>query len=430
MLTGARLVGGSMQLLRCGQPEMKSAGESADLLPEAVASIFARAQLHGSRRIPIVRLAAPVLACLLVQDAPPVAPPPVPQSRRDETGRTERLAAQQQALEQQLAAMQKFGHEEEWIAAARKLALARLQEKKEPRFVEVGEQVIAMPLLHSIMFSNLLTSHPDTEPSDPVKPHPLESIVDFDQQLAAHGIDLLYVALPSKLAIYPETLLPLPDVTGFSGMASFVTRFLLDATAAGVEVESLTAPFAAARAPADPAKDDLLYLQSDPHWTARGTELAAQVVAARIARYPWWKAGPLVTGKTFRVERKEIAYSAGDDMASRGARNETLHGNCLIGDSGYFKTLDEKSPILVIGDSYTRVHQQCSADFCSQLCRFTGHRIDVVFELNGGSKQVRQKLARRDAAQWKGKKLVIWLVPDQLLLPDSRWGKVAIFGDE
>jgi hypothetical protein len=94
-----------------------------------------------------------------------------------------------------------------------------------------------------------------------------------------------------------------------------------------------------------------------------------------------------------------------------------------------YDALEPRSPILVFGDSYVRVHHERAADFVSHLCRFTGWKIDCLFAVNGGQKQVHQKLERRDAAQWKGKRLAIWLVPEQIVMPRSKLDPALLFAE-
>ena len=48
----------------------------------------------------------------------------------------------------------------------------------------------------------------------------------------------------------------------------------------------LWTPFLKARAE---AADTELFQRQDTHWTSRGLDLAASVIAERIARYPWAK---------------------------------------------------------------------------------------------------------------------------------------------
>ena len=354
-----------------------------------------------------------------------------PWVERRDPARAGRMAEQRSLLEAQLAAMEKCGGEAEWIAAAKKLYDEwGGMEREGPGFVAAGDWVLTSALLDAIVWGK--------GPLPPDKRAPLEDgrldvllmVADLDRQFAAQGIDFLVVTVPSKLAIYPEILLPEAKRDGFAGMGSVVAKLLLELNREGVETLSLTREFVAARHPAD-AKEDLLFLKSDPHWTVRGAELGARHVAERVAQYPWFKRGPIAEGKHYEVADEEVPYSAGGEMASRGSRDETMRGNVVKTRKGEpYDALDPRSPILVFGDSFVRVHRERAADFVTHLCRFTGWKIDCLFAVNGGQRQVHQKLERRAAAQWKGKRLAIWLVPEQITMPRSKLEPAQLFGEE
>ncbi|MBL8841776.1 MAG: hypothetical protein JNL90_09650 [Planctomycetes bacterium] len=370
---------------------------------------------------------APVVAPVPVfaDERPPVTGIRPPVDRADPR-RKARLAKQKEALDRQLAAMERFGHEPEWVEATRALHTAWVAEHAEITYVEVGDWVFTETLMRNIATSKIPGPLEKREPNEDGTLPALLDLVDLDRQFAEQGIDFLVVTVPSKLSVYPEAVLPELPLEGFAGFGSNLTRLLVEATREGVEALSLTAPFVAARG-AIGGSDDLLFLKSDPHWTVRGSTLGAEKVAERIAQYPWFKPGPWPAGRHYHVEERGIPYVAGSDLASKGARDETMRGHVLVANSRPFNVVDAKSPILVFGDSYVRVHNEWAADFCSQLCRFTGWKIDAVFATSGGQTQVRQKLARRERGQWKGKKLAIWLLPEQLRLKAVKVDPIELF---
>jgi len=353
-----------------------------------------------------------------------------PWVERRDPERPARLAEQRAALEAQLAAAERCGGEAEWIAAAKKLYDEwGGMEREGPGFVTAGDWVLTAALLDAIVWGRGPLPLEKRVPYEDGRLDVLLMIADLDRQFAAKGIDFLVVTVPSKLSIYPEILVPDAKHDGFAGMGTVVPRLLLELNREGVETLSLTAPFVGSRDPAAGAKEDLLFLKSDPHWTVRGAELSARHVAERVAKYPWFKRGPLEEGKHFKVVDEEVPYSAGGEMASRGSRDETMHGRVVkTRKDEPYDALEPRSPILVFGDSYVRVHHERAADFVSHLCRFTGWKIDCLFAVNGGQKQVHQKLERREAAQWKGKRLAIWLVPEQIVMPRSKLDPAQLFG--
>ncbi len=381
-----------------------------------------------------------VLLFPLGQEAPVPAPaadgagpvtgvhPPV---ERSDPTRAARLAQQRQDLESLLARMEQFGHQDEWIAdCTRRYEAWDALHPDEPGHVEIGEWTITTALLRAISLVPRAPALERRSPKDDGTYTLLVTLVDLERQFAARGIDFLVVAVPSKLSVYPEIVLPELKGVGFAGMGLCVVKQFLESSREGVETQNLSEPFVAARVPEDPSREDLLFLKSDPHWTVRGAELCAEHVAQRIAEYPWFKRGPYKENSHFRVEERSITYNAGDELASKGSRDELMRGRVVVQGNQPFPSLDPRSPILVFGDSYARVHNEQGADFCSQLTRFTGWKIDCVFAASGGQQQVRQKLARREPADWTGKRLAIWLLPEQLAIARLRYEPIELFAEE
>jgi len=380
------------------------------------------------------RLTAAVLAAVLAlaaQRAAAQAPPPgagvAPRTDTLEEQREARLARQREAVVAQLAAMEKFGQEERFLAALRAVGDAAPQGDEEAapfRPVKVGR----VPL--GAFSSFVRWQSPRAGRDRPVAidlelpNHPFAAIADFDRQLRGRGLDFLLVVLPSRLEIYPELACELAATDGFAGMGAATQRFLLELNRAGVETLSLTGPFVAARFGADPA--DQLFLRSDPHWTPRGAELAAKVVAEQVARFPWFERGSIVEGRDVRIEPRDFGYDPGPALAKRGAEVEPVSGNTLWTGDKLFDAADESSPITVLGDSNVRLHSMTACDFCTQLCRFTGWKIDAIQAYGGAAEQVRRKLARREPSEWQGKQLVVWVVPETLLVPTEWWKLVPL----
>jgi hypothetical protein len=370
------------------------------------------------------------------QDAPPAAPSGdpkavAPASPPADAARTARLAAQRAVAEAEIAAIDKFGQEPRFLATMRAVVDQTPAEEEEGapfRPVRIGKVALAT------FGSFVRWQSPRAGREKPVAldldlpHHPYAAIVDFDRQLRERGLDLLVVLMPSRLQIYPELVTDMPASPGFAGTGIETQRFLLALNDAGVEAIGLTGPFAAERFGAERPSDQL-YLRTDPHWTARGAELAARVVAKEIARYPWFEPGPMKEGRDFHAEERDFAYVPNEALTKRGAEKEAMTGRCLMrGDAPdqLLDAMDPAGPIIVLGDSYVRVHSMTACDFCSQLFRFTGWKIDVIQTYGGAAEQVRRKLARRDPTQMQGKKLIVWVIPETILPPNDWWKLVKL----
>jgi len=269
--------------------------------------------------------------------------------------------------------------------------------------------------------------------------NPVPVIGAFRKLLAQHGVDLLFVPVPTKVEIYPDKAASPPDKAASpphkaasppdkaasqpgkdAGMAAFAgkvvnpfeRKFLLELAAEGVETVDLLPALLATRA------DDKSpsYQAQDTHWTSRGLELAAKVVAERIRHYPWYK--ELAAHKRAYHER-DAPFSRHGDLQSRLPENErakyapeNLVGHQVVDAAGNPYDDDPDSPVVLLGDSFTGVYQlmDCEhAGVSAHLAKEIGYPLDLVMSYGGGP-NVRQKLMRRGEAALGTKKLVIWMM--------------------
>jgi len=262
--------------------------------------------------------------------------------------------------------------------------------------------------------------------------NPVPVIAAFRKLLAQHGVDLLFVPVPTKVEIYPDKAASPPDKAAAppdkaasragkdAGMGAFAgkvvnpfeRKFLVELAAEGVETVDLLPAFLATRsdnkAPA--------YQAQDTHWTSRGLELAAKLVAERIRRYPWYK--ELAAHRRVYHER-DATFSRHGDLQSRLPENErgryapeTLTGHQVVDAAGNLYDDDADSPVVLLGDSFTGVYQlmDCEhAGVSAHLAKEIGYPLDLVMSYGGGP-NVRQKLMRRGEAALGTKKLVIWMM--------------------
>ncbi len=374
------------------------------------------------------------LALAAVQTAPPAAVAPVaPDTVSGETpvapDRAARLDAQRQQAEAQLAAMHAFGQEPRFTAALKTVVDANPGDPESLPFQPVKAGCVPLGAFTSFVRwqSRASESGPLVAVDFAIANHPFAAIVDFDRQLRERGLELLVVLLPSRLEIYPELVCELP-ATGFAGMGEGTQRFVAELARGGVEAISLVAPLVAARFGELPA--DQVFLRTDPHLTPRGYEVAAMAVAERLAELPSYQRGTLVEGRDFRVEPREFGYKPGDTLIKRGSELEPVRGNALFhcGEQRdqLFDVIDPEAPIVVLGDSNARLHSATACDFCSQLARFTGQKVDVLKADGGAADQTRRKLGRREPERWKTMKTIVWLVPETILVPALRWKTIPL----
>ena len=244
--------------------------------------------------------------------------------------------------------------------------------------------------------------------------NPLPVILEFKQELDALGVDFLFVPVPTKLEVYPEKLDP--DFKKLDGaiVNPYLRKLMLSLSREGVEVVDLLPAFLAAKAKA-PATE-LLFQHQDTHWTDRGLRLAAELVSARIKKYPWY-AELARHAQTFG--ERETSFTRFGDLQSRlpeAEQNkytpETLSAHQVLRADKQPYDDDPDSPLVLLGDSFTAVYELTDAEHAgvsAHIARGVGYPLDLVMSYGGGP-NVRQKLLRRGRAALGDKKLVIWMM--------------------
>jgi hypothetical protein len=241
--------------------------------------------------------------------------------------------------------------------------------------------------------------------------HPGPVIVDLARQLRDHGVEFLCVTFPSRLQLYPELVIDVKPDEKFAGMVDANTRFLQELNRQGVEVVDLAPAFAAARHIAGDDQD-LLYLRSNLHWTPRGAELAARLVAERIRALPWFTPGIWQEGKYFDVTQRKFTFRSDFKGQAPDAPVESVVAHVVKPRTGAPNRAEKlDSPIVLLGDSFATFHDDWSAGFGCHLERFTTWPIDLIAPDGGAEIACRNALARR-TDPLKGKRVVIWLLQE------------------
>lgn len=280
--------------------------------------------------------------------------------------------------------------------------------------------------------------------------NPVQAILRFRDQLKTKGVELLVVVTPGKPSIYPERLTgSTQNLNGAGFNSTGHGKAILDSLARlGLHTVDLYTPLLAAKA--DDATLGPLYLNDDTHWTPRGAELAAGVIAGKVRE--------MVDAGIVDIGEPSMEYVASDSVADRmgdigemsglnkfnvfktqrvighvisqqevSERAQTLDSTETPADSlvdsaavqeaiAYdtvrtpFKDDFRKAKILILGDSFSRIYQTDSpvnAGWIAHFAKEMGRPVASIVSDGGASTLVREKLARK-AGVLKGKKLLIW----------------------
>jgi alginate O-acetyltransferase complex protein AlgJ len=259
----------------------------------------------------------------------------------------------------------------------------------------------------------LLAGDLATQPKDK---NPLPNLVEFQKYLTSQNISLLFVAVPNKEEIYFDKLPA--DVTrpAVAYVNPYSRKILKDLQAAGIEVIDLLPVFLKAKEQDVAAKDNV-YQHQDTHWTSRGMQAAAELIANRIKEFAWY-------GET-AAER--VAYTLVDttferlgDIVDKLPEAERPSFPPVVLHAKQVHTPEGKpnpprnttAPILLIGDSFTGVFElvDCkSAGLGSHIAAATGLPVDMITSWGGGP-LVRQMMLRQRAKDLPYKRVVVYVM--------------------
>ena len=249
----------------------------------------------------------------------------------------------------------------------------------------------------------------------PAGKNPLPVIADFARGLAAHGVDFLFVPVPNKVEVFPDRL-EAKNASLVGGIVNpYARKFLQDLAAGGVEAIDLLPAFLTERAKDKEAREPI-YQPQDTHWTDRGLELAAHLVAERIKQYPWYAQ---LQQHPRRFGLKDASFTRLGDLhknlpepQKRRYKPQPLLCHQVLNPDGTPYEDDPDSPIVVLGDSFTGVYEltDCEhAGVSAHIAREIGYPVDLVMSYGGGP-NVRGKLLRRGVEALAKKRLVVWMM--------------------
>lgn len=255
---------------------------------------------------------------------------------------------------------------------------------------------------------------------------PLPAILDFRDQLAKAGIELLLVPVPPKAAVVPGAVAGLEPGAATRRLDAADAEFYALLRAKHLEVLDLQ-PDLAGRAA------EQAFCKTDSHWSGRGIDVAAARIAERVKRADWYAAVPK---QRFDARQREHAIQ-GDLARMLGGTpaKETLPLRFVSLGAGAAATPvapSRESPLLLLGDSHTLVfhaggdmHAQ-GAGLPDQLARELGFAVDLVGVRGSGATPARINLARRKDGL-AGKRLVVWCFGARELSEAAQgWAKVPV----
>jgi alginate O-acetyltransferase complex protein AlgJ len=258
--------------------------------------------------------------------------------------------------------------------------------------------------------------------------NPLPHLKDFKNYLKEKDVNLLFVVVPNKEEVYYDKIsssLPAPKVKYVN---PYSRKILSDLQNAGIEVIDLLPYFLEARN-SDTAGGEYLYQLHDTHWTNRGLQIAAGLIAERVKNYSWYSGlerGTFIVKDTSFERQGDIVERLPEQNRSKYPAVRLHAQQVYINDSVLYKGNNANAPIMLIGDSFTGVFESVdckSAGVGANIAQKTGVPVDIITSWGGGP-LVRSKAMRVREKNLPLKKLVIYMmVARDLYNYSQNWDK-------
>ena len=250
----------------------------------------------------------------------------------------------------------------------------------------------------------------------PPQPDPVQAIVQFRDQLATRGIDLILLPVPSKASVHAEHFARVfaqgPPILHNRSYKAFIRAM----EAKGIRVFDPTDRLAAFARTYGVSS----YLATDTHWTPAAMESIAAALAEELR--PILPAPP--TAAAFHRTTATVV-NLGDlgkmlklPDASRWPASETVEIHPVRPAAGGATwTPDPAATVLLLGDSFTNIYALesmgwgASAGLAEHLALALNQPVDALRRNDAGAHATREMLAlelARGRDRLAGKKVVVW----------------------
>lgn len=262
---------------------------------------------------------------------------------------------------------------------------------------------------------------------------PLPAIVDFRDQLAARGIQLLVMIAPNKASIYPEKLTRRAE--GLTKPVNHHTQRLMERLRdADVALVDLFGAYKKYKSSPAVESATTLYLTQDSHWSPRGMRLAAWLTAKRILDAGWVLPGTVAYDvKPIPIQRLgDILNMMRLPWLETLYAPEAIQGEQVIhsGTGEVYKD-DPAAPVLVLGDSFLRIYERDepgAGGFTAHLARELRMPVASIINDGGASTLVRQELSRKHSLL-ANKRVVVWEFAErEIRFGLEGWKKIPLPG--
>jgi alginate O-acetyltransferase complex protein AlgJ len=281
--------------------------------------------------------------------------------------------------------------------------------------------------------------YPEAEPGEA---DPFAAMLHFRDELSSRGIELVFMPIPVRPVIYPESVLELDRYDGavpYPHVKPMQDRFMKLVRKKSIGRINLTPFFLVNR---DHSQGPL-FCKSDTHWTPVGAFLAAQLAAEHIKSRKWFAeiaAHRAESPNPFTAEWLTMEHLGHMYVKLRKAGQlgnlepETLNYRRISGPgmeiAGEEDLRHPNSPVILVGDSNLLWWWRNAAGFPHQLAYELGFHVDSIITRGGGVNQARLSFVREvrsDPGTLEGTKTVLWVFSIRAVLgAQPSWVKTPI----
>jgi alginate O-acetyltransferase complex protein AlgJ len=260
---------------------------------------------------------------------------------------------------------------------------------------------------------------------------PLAEIITYNKALEDKGITLYLMPVPPKALIYPDKLMDGVTPGGVEEERALYTEFYRLLNENGVKTIDLLPLLVEKSGTED------VYCKTDTHFSGKGLALFATEAAKVIKNQPWYSAVPK---EDYSTKEQNVTIK-GDLSQMLGVEvpEDVALSLVSVKASGEPVSSDEKSPVILMGDSHTLVfsaggdlHAKGSGLF-DQLSAELGFPLDLLGVRGSGVTPARINLfqrSKKDPQYLTGKKVLIWCFTAREFTGTGGWRSIPVSADK
>ncbi|MFT5729198.1 MAG: hypothetical protein ACI8PB_003361 [Desulforhopalus sp.] len=256
---------------------------------------------------------------------------------------------------------------------------------------------------------------------------PIPAIISYNKALANKGITLYLMPVPPKGLVYPGKLVEGVVPGDVENERAIYTDFYEQLRSNGVKVIDLLPQLT------KKAAEKNVYCKTDTHFSGSGLGLFVQEAAKEIKSEPWYEA---VSKKEYAVKDQHVSIT-GDlsQMLGLEKQEDILLSLVSSKEDGSQIKSDDKSPVILMGDSHTLVfsvggdlHAK-GAGLFDHLSASLGFPLDLLGVRGSGVTPARIKLYQRSKKNpdyFAGKKVLIWCFTAREFTGTGGWREIPV----